>query len=805
MPWKPSTGLSAVLRAWTENPKKHSNFVLNQHLLAQAARYQPLPEGLAPAVLRALAARGLDQLYSHQAETYLRATQGEDLVIATPTASGKSLAYNLPVLQALAEAPESRALYLFPTKALSRDQEQSLIALLAQAELPQATVTFDGDTPADLRKSARTHAALLVTNPDMLHAGILPQHARWARFFANLRYIVIDEVHSYRGVFGSHMANLIRRLLRTAAFHGSHPQLLFSSATIQNPEAHVTRLAGRPVGLVSESGAPTADRQLIVANPPVVQAAMGLRQSAVKLAVSYAADLIEHGVSTLIFGNSRNRVEMMLKYLRERTAHLKLPQGAIAGYRGGYLPGMRRRIERGLRSGQVRAVVATNALELGIDIGSLEAVLSVGYPGSLSALWQRFGRGGRRQGQSLAMLVTNSRPLDQFVAQDPSMLLKAPVEAARIDPDNMEILLSHLKCAAYEIPFADTEAFGELPAGELTALLNWLADHGLLRRVPGRNGQQVYHWVNEACPAHAISLRSPSWDNFVIIDEETHLSLAEMDYRATHTMLHEQAIYQHDGQQYQVERLDFKNHKAFVRRVQPDYYTDALTQTWVDLVEMNDSAVMAESLAGQTPLGAGVGEVLVIEKVVGFKKIKYHTHENVGYGEVHLDALQKNCRAFWLTVPEAITEAVSAPRAELIEAWRGVLRALHAVAAVGLMMDPADLCYTLVDEPLVNPEINPVPTKAQDGAQGRQFEPTLYLYERMPGGVGLADRLFVEREALLWRAYQLMLRCPCEQGCPSCIGLVAADPSAAPKLALSQNPKQLAQALLTVAGYGAST
>ncbi len=761
-PWKAERGLSAVLGRWSADPRFRECLVLDRRAPEVEARYAPLPDGLSPPVREALARRGIDRLYDHQARAFELATGGADLVVATPTASGKSLCYNLPVLDALSRDREARALYLFPTKALSRDQEEALRGLMRDAELAHGAITYDGDTPGDARRAARERSGVLITNPDMLHAGILPHHAGWARLMANLRYVVIDELHSYRGVFGSHLANVLRRLQRIARFHGSSPTFLFASATIGNPREHASRIIGRPVSALEQSGAPAGPRRVLVYNPPVVNSELGIRRSYLKAAVDVTAELVRAEVPTLVFGQSRNGVEVMLKYLRDRLAPDGIGAEAIHAYRGGYLPETRRRIEAGLRAGAVRCVVATNALELGIDIGNLDAVVCAGYPGSVAALWQRFGRGGRRQGESLAVMVASSMPLDQYIAADPDWLLGAPVEQARIDPDNVEILVQHLKCAAFELPFEEGDGFGDVPPEAVADALGFLARHEVVHPVPNAAGRTTYHWATDAYPANHVSLRSVGWDNFVVIDLSSDKTIAEMDWRSTHTMLHEQAIYQHEGEQYQVERLDYDNHKAFVRKVAPDYYTTAMTHTRVSVIEEEDAAWLA--LGGRFGLASGVGEVSVVEKVVGYKKIKFHTHENVGYGDVHLPEMQMHTTGFWLTFPEDLVVAQPVPRPAVIDALRGLSHAMHTVAAVGLMIDPRDLGRTLGDR------------KDADGPPGRDrgegpgFDPTIFLYDQVAGGIGLAPRVFDERETLLRRTRRLVEACGCEDGCPACIG-----------------------------------
>lgn len=764
-PWGAPQGINSVIQAWRSNPKIASHVVLDHAEPGQAARYAPIPSELSPAVQNALKARGIQRIFTHQAQSFARASSGEHLVIATPTASGKSLCYNLPVLDTLSRAPDARALYLFPTKALSRDQEESLRKDMQAAGIQQGAITYDGDTPGDARRAARERCGVLVTNPDMLHAGILPNHAGWARFFSNLKFVVVDEVHAYRGVVGSHLANVLRRLIRVAAFHGAEPQFLFSSATIGNAGEHASRLIGKPVGEISRSGAPSAGRNILVYNPPMINAELGMRRSYVKCAVDRVVELLRAKVSTLVFGQSRNNVEVMLKYLRDRLPESEIPASQIQAYRGGYLPETRRRIERGLREGDISCVVATNALELGIDIGGLEAVVCAGYPGTMAGLWQRFGRGGRRGQGSLAVLVPSSSPIDQYLAQYPQLILDTPIEEARIDPDNIEILVSHLKCAAFELQFRlPGDQFGDLAPESLQDALEFLESQRMVRPVPARVGGTTYHWSTEAHPASHISLRSPNFDNFVIVDVARDKIIAEMDFRSTHTMLHEQAIYQHEGVQFQVERLDYENHKAFVRKVAPDYYTTAQTRVRVSVLEQESSEAFC--LGGRGQLQVGRGEVNVVEKVIGYKKIRFHTHENVGYGEVHLPAVEKVTTAFWFTVPESVIGAIEHPRSVVMDGLRGWLKALGGVAAVGLMMDSRDLGTAFVDEPGVG-------GFADTEASAAHFEPTLYLYDSVAGGIGLAQRLWEEKQALVERSAQLIRACPCKEGCPSCVGPVS--------------------------------
>ncbi|MFI5300340.1 MAG: DEAD/DEAH box helicase, partial [Polyangiales bacterium] len=596
-PWERERGLETVVAGWLRRGIVREDIVADATIEGRIEQTAPFPEALSPGLRKALQARGVNALYTHQAKAFEAARAHRHVVVSTPTASGKSLCFHLPVLTALVERPKARALYLFPTKALARDQEASLRALMQAGDVASSgvggAVVYDGDTPGDARRVARERSGILLTNPDMLHAGILPHHAGWAALFQQLEYVVIDELHTYRGVFGSHLANVLRRLQRVCRFHGSNPTFVCATATIGNPREHASKLLGvraDEVELVNESGAPSGPRRVLIYNPPVVNAELGIRGSSLKRAVRFAADLLRARVPTIVFGGSRNGVETMLKYLREATEDAHLPESAIMGYRGGYLADTRRGIEKGLREGTILGVVATNALELGVDIGELDAVVCAGYPGSIAATWQRFGRAGRRGSPSVAVLVTSSDPVDQYLARNPSYVLGAPAEQARIDPNNVEILVQHLKCGAFEVPFEEGESYGDLSSASTRDALQFLVDGGLVHEVPARtpSGRTRWHWAADAYPANHVALRSVSYDNVVIIErlrEGDDRTLAEIDWRGAQTMLHEQAIYQHDGRQYQVERFDHENHKAFIRAVEPDYYTNAMTYAKVAVLE----------------------------------------------------------------------------------------------------------------------------------------------------------------------------------------------------------------------------
>jgi DEAD/DEAH box helicase domain-containing protein len=793
IPWKGQRGVDSVVDRWLASRVVKPCLTADETVAARAATTAPLPPGLPTPIAFALRGRGVTELYEHQARAFVAARDARTraVVVATPTASGKSYCFHLPVLSTMLEDPDARALYLYPTKALARDQEAGLRELMRASGLERGAVVYDGDTPGDARRAARERTGVVLTNPDMLHAGILPHHTAWARTFQNLKYVVVDELHTYKGVFGSHVANVLRRLMRVARFHGSNPVLIGATATIGNPRAHAARIfgieetAGVPsdeLVAITENGAPQGERRVFMFNPPVVNEELGIRASYVKQAVMLATDLVRAHVPTIVFGQSRNNVEVMLRYLRDKVTP-EVDASRIMGYRGGYLPEQRREIERKLRAGEVLCVVATNALELGIDIGGLDAVICAGYPGSVAATWQRFGRAGRRGDRSICVLVTSSAPLDQFLARAPEYLLGAAVEEARIDPDNPEILIQHLKCGAFELPFRRGERYGTLDADETSSALEFLVQHKVLHET-----NDTFHWAADAYPANNVSLRSVGWDNVVIIDAEHDKTIAEIDWRGAHTMVHEQAIYQHDGECWQVEKFDYENHKAFVRKVKPDYWTDAMTYTTVSVLEefatcllpnghasANDGSEAPSATPTEGAWPTGWGEVAVVEKVVGYKKIKFYTHENAGYGDVRLPEMQMHTTAFWLTVPEEVCQQIPQGRAAAIDGLRGAGIALETVSTLALMCDPRDLGCTLGDTAGIEEgadaegDAPAVPRKVRGGPQPG-YSPTLFLYEHTPGGIGLAERIFEQRDVLLARALRLVETCTCSTGCPACVG-----------------------------------
>ena len=800
-----------------------------EKLPARPARTVPVPAGVDSWLVTRLQERGISELYSHQGAAFDAACNGRHIVVVTPTASGKTLCYNLPVLHALRTSPHATALYLFPTKALAQDQLTELRLLLGQEAASEANV-YDGDTPRSARKVIRTSTRVLISNPDMLHTGILPHHTRWHRFLANLRFVVIDELHTYRGVFGSHLGNVLRRLKRVCQFYGSNPQYVCSSATIANPLQLAESLIEEPLELIDDNGAPRGDKHFILYNPPTVDRSLGIRRSALLEARDLAGLFLSRGVQTIVFARSRLTTEILLTYLRDRAAEARLPVESIQGYRGGYLPSRRREIERGLRAGDVRGVVATNALELGIDIGQLEACVMTGYPGTIASAWQQAGRAGRSTGEAVAVLVASASPLDQYLVSHPEYFFGRSPEHALVNPDNLKILINHIQCASFELPFSDGEGFGRF--SQTDAVLQFLEEEQVIHHVGGN-----WHWMSETYPAEGVSLRTSDPNNFVIhsIEQDGDLVIGQIDTFSAALLIHEGAIYLHEGQQYEVIHLDWEQRTARVRPVQVDYYTHASQSIDIRVLDSFEHAEQGGTTKSH-------GEVLVSALTTGYKRVKLYTHETLGRGEIRLPQQEMHTTAYWFSISEALIETLreqgiwraeasfsrganweqqrdltrrrdsfrcqhcSTPEppdrqhdvhhlrsfqefnyvggendnylqandlrnlitlchtchrlAEAGQAMRSVLAALahlvHNVAPIFLMCDGNDLG---------------VVSEARSSFTGL---PTLFVYDQVPSGVGLSQRLYELQDEVLEAAFEQVSDCPCEQGCPSCVGPVSA-------------------------------
>lgn len=838
------------------------------HVPARSARFAAFPAGLDRRLIEVLAARGIDRLYTHQAEAVAAGLRGEHVAVVTPAASGKTLCYNLPVFQLLLADPAARALYLYPTKALAHDQLAALRGLadltMAQAGNPSydpalICATYDGDTPSGRRGKVRDAARIILSNPDMLHAGILPQHPRWAAFFANLTAVVVDEMHVYRGVFGSHVANVLRRLRRLCRFYGSNPRFYLASATIANPQELAERLVEAPVTVIGpeRNGAPQGERTILFYNPPLLDPTLGIRRSVGLEAAELAAHFVRHDAQTIVFGRSRLTAELILMYLRQQLAGAGDLAGlpptdaprALRGYRSGYLPAERRAIEAGLRDGTVRAVVATNALELGIDIGQMAAALLAGYPGTIAAARQQMGRAGRRQDAAAAVLIAAADPLDQYLIAHPEYLLDRTVEHARLNPDNAVILAGHLVCAAAELPFAADEEFGWArdglgPAG-LTRLLDELVEAGKLYRAGGR-----YFWAGLGTPAPTISLRSSAAERVIIQTPDPTGKpqvLGEIERAAAPLFVYEGAIYLHEGASYLVERLDWPAGVAFVRPIEADFYTRPMVGEEVEVLATHATTHYGGSSAGAEDCAfrGSWGRVRVVRQVTGYRIMRRGANEILGFGAVDLPAHAFETEGCWLELAAGLVEQLrlegqwlsdpndygpnwaqqraaarardgfrcqSCGAAEVAgrqhdvhhriplrafvahaglrgdrppeRAWEAanvlenlvtLCPACHrqaetavrvrsglgaaatlllGVAPIFLMCDPADLGLA------VEPQVP---------AGGL---PTITLFEQTAGGIGYAEQFYRLLPQALAAALDLVRGCPCEHGCPGCVGPV---------------------------------
>ena len=827
--------IEGLLSRWKTDPQTAPNIPVWRTSPARQADLRAFPADLPEVLASGLVGRGIQSLYSHQAQAWEAFRRGENIVIATGTASGKTLAYNLPVLTTLVEHPEVTSLYLFPTKALSQDQLSQLDPFQGSVRNIKAAI-YDGDTPASRRADIRKQANLLFTNPDMLHTGILPHHTNWASFFRNLRFVVIDELHTYRGVFGSHVANVIRRLKRVAGFYGAAPQFILTSATIGNPQELAGRLIESPVTLVDKDGSARGERHFLIYNPPVVDPALGIRKSASQESVRLAQDLLAQDVQTVVFTRSRRSVEILLTYLQEvspgtgggNSRSGNRPSSTpIRGYRSGYLPAQRREIEKGLRDGSIRMVVATNALELGIDIGGLEAALLVGYPGTIASTWQQAGRAGRGDGAAAAVFIATANPLDQFLAHHPDYFFARSPEQALVDPDHLLILLSHLRSAAFELPFSAQEGFGDLPADKLKEYLDFLVSSQDLHL----SGEK-YFWMADAYPAAAVSLRSASPENVLLQleDGQKRRILGEVDLASAAWMVHPRAIYLHEGQQYFVQDLNLSRNTATLIPVALDYFTEPLRQTTVSLLAtLDQAACTAPSGAGEC-CNRAYGELQVTSQVTGFRKRQWLGGENLGEEPLDLPPSELQTTGYWLTLSEQTIEELRARGKWTNDAnnygpgWdklreavrrrdgfrcqvcgtaesgnrqhevhhRTPFRQFNSAAEANRLGNLVTLCPSchrkaeaslrmksgLAGLATVLGGLAPLFLMCDRGDLGVYADPTamvfnnpsVVLYDQVPAGIGFSRKLFEIHSEMLLRAMELVESCECEDGCPSCVG-----------------------------------
>jgi DEAD/DEAH box helicase domain-containing protein len=822
-----------------------SNVTSWQAVAARSAEYGPMPTDLDPRLVKQLAAQGIEHLYMHQSEAVRQVLGGRHVVVVTPTASGKTLCYNLPVLNALLQDPATRALYLFPTKALAHDQLEGLQAFAEALALDATIAAYDGDTPQGRRAKIRQSASVIVSNPDMLHVGILPYHTRWRGFFANLRYVVIDEMHTYRGIFGSHVANVLRRLRRIRRFYGSAPQFICCSATIANPVELAQKLIGRPVSMVSQNGAPRGRRHLVFYNPPIINQRLGIRRSALLEARTLANRLLNADVQTVVFCRSRMAVEQLLIYLRQDARRAGRDPGAIRGYRGGYLATERRDIEEGLRQGGVRGVVATNALELGVDIGGLSACIMAGYPGTIASTWQRAGRAGRGVDVSVAFLVASSSPLDQYIISHPHYFLGQSPEHALINPDNIHLLLDHVGCAASELPFANDESYG---GEDVQAILGFLAKGGRVHK-----SRERWYWAGGDQPAGGISLRTAEGDRVVIAAEqegreytaqgEGRRIIGQTDRASAPFMVHTGAIYMHEGQQYLVNALDWDAGVAAVEPVSVDYYTEASRSTRVEIEQVLEQQ-------HRPNIHLDRGEIRLTTRVTGYRRLRLGTLEHLGWGEVDLPEQEMLTSACWVAVPEEVVARLrdegwwvgerggsrgrdweaQRDRARRRDGYRcrwcnaeerpsvpgtgpGRAHDVHHIVPfrefkwvpgqndnyrqanrLSNLITLCPRCHRQAEQQVavrstlsglgrVTGHLIPLYLMCDSRDVGILTDvqapqtglPTIFIYDGIPGGVGLSDEVPALYGELLEKAAELVSDCPCEFGCPSCIGPAAQD------------------------------
>ncbi len=729
------------------------------------ARYGGFPPELDGKLVKALAKKGIHDLFTHQRLAFDAIAERKNVVVVTPTASGKTLCYNLPVVQTVMSDSNARALYLFPTKALSQDQLNELHGLITALDAKIGTYTFDGDTPTSARKAIRQAGHIVVTNPDMLHTGILPHHTLWLKLFENLRFVVIDEIHHYRGVFGSHLGNVIRRLKRICRLYGSSPQFIMCSATIANPRELAEKVVGEEVLLIDDNGAPSGKKHFILFNPPVVNKELGIRKFVVQQASDLAKRFLSDDIQTILFARSRLRVEILLTSLRETIRKLGKAERLVRGYRGGYLPLERREIEKGLRDGMIMAVVSTNALELGIDIGSLDACVIAGYPGTIASTWQQAGRAGRRTDVSVAILVASSSPIDQYMINHPDYFFGQSPEHGIIDPNNQFILMNHIKCAAFELPFEDKEVFG---VDEISTrqILSYLEGHGVLRHVRRR-----WHWMAETYPAENVSLRTACAENVVVINTTNKTEvIGEVDYFSAPALVHEGAVYLHGGRQFTIERLDLEDKKAYAKEVDVDYYTDAEIKVTVRVLNVEREALLAGGQKAE-------GEVSVTWLPTMYKKIKFGAvPQSIGDGRIHLPERTMHTRGYWVEFSEATIAELKQLNIDVANSLQALANVLVNVAPIMIMCDPTDIrAQPRVADPFTE-------------------KPAIYLYDCYPGGVGFSEKMFTNHSQLCDAAHDLIKSCACDWGCPSCVG---------PVLEVGEKGKAGALKLLEALGTGA--
>ncbi len=752
---RPSAGVGEILEAMKSAPGIGRNITHWHVVHEKRGKLVDFPSAISSELIRVLKARGIRKLYSHQAEAIASILAGKNVVVVTPAASGKTLCYDIPVVESVLHNDQARSLYLFPTKALSQDQYVGLYEITRALGRNIKVHTFDGDTPQSARRAIRSAGQIVVTNPDMLHMGILPHHTLWIKLFENLKYIVIDEIHHYRGVFGSHLSNVLRRLKRICKFYNSKPVFICCSATIANPQELTEKLVEEQFTLVNTNGAPRGKKIFVFYNPPLVNAELGIRRSLKTETRRVATRFLAKDVQTIVFARSRLLVEILVTYLKRAAKKIKKDPKRIRGYRSGYLPSERRAIEKGLREGSVLGVVSTNALELGIDIGQLKVAVLSGYPGTITSTWQRAGRAGRKTDTSAVILIASSAPLDQYIINHPEYFFGASPEIGIVNPDNIAILASHLKCGVFELPFEDGEQFG---SANPLPLLEHLEKEQILRHTGGR-----WYWASEVYPAEEISLRSATVENFVILNTaEKNEVIGEVDFESAAFLIHEDAIYIHESQTFFIERLDWDGRTAYAKPVTVDYYTDAQAKTDIKVFAVDNTyRYGVDSVPGEKPEGVkseyplvskNFGVVSVVTVVAKYKKIKFETHENVGYGDIHIPEQEMQTESYWLTFREDLKAEIDHAGGELGSGLRALANLLSNIVPLFVMCDPRDFATA----PMVRAPFDK--------------HPAIYIYDRYPGGIGISRKLFTIDDQIMRAAKDMLEECGCAQGCPSCVG-----------------------------------
>jgi DEAD/DEAH box helicase domain-containing protein len=766
--------VDVFLTELTESPDYARQITHVEVLPARPARMGTLARPLDPPVAHAVAAEGINELYIHQVAAIEAARAGRNVCVVTGTASGKTLCYNVPVLERLAADPDARALYLFPTKALAQDQLGTLERLVGRDPLLTGRVrpaTYDGDTPRHLRSAIKRSANLILSNPDMLHQGILPYHARWGPLFLNLAVVVVDEIHTYRGIFGSNVALVLRRLQRLCEHYGARPQFICSSATIANPKAHAEALTNVPMEMVTEDGAPRGRRHFVLWNPPVTDQAQMIRKSANIEGQRLMTQLVERDVQTIVFTKARVVAELIYRYAHDDLERRHSPAAdRIRAYRGGYLAEERRAIEKDLFSGRLLGVSATNALELGIDVGSLEAAIIVGFPGTIASTWQQAGRAGRASDDSLSVLIAYDDPVDQFIVRHPEYFFAQSPEHAVVDAHNPYVLANHLQCAAFELPLSaeDVRYFGPLT----TEIADVLAQQGLLRAITtrpsavsptpdARRPTPRWYWSSTLFPAAKTNLRTISENTYAITDVTSGKpqSIGMVDSISAPELVYPEAVYLHEGETYVVRALDVEQKIATVERQEVDYYTQAVLSSSVragtERARKPYPAVSHQpSASSLQPPATGTlhyGDASVTWQTVAFRKVKFYTMESLGQTKVDLPSQTLSTTAFWFLPPAGALADLERAGYKPAEGLAGLRNLLMASLPILAMCDRRDVSGVL--------------DRSNFG------RPALFLYDRYPGGLGFAETGYNLFDDLLGICRRMVNECPCDTGCPSCVGL----------------------------------